>query len=129
MSVLTDEQLVMQCDRSVRRRRRVEIKVARRVIRELGTAGYRLRVNNGEEECPERDTEREIINDLFAVDEAHLIVYQGDPRQIIPAVKTSFVFFVFGNDGWDAVNDYGVSLSPGMGRVEAWITEQEERGL
>jgi hypothetical protein len=33
-----------------------------------------------------------------------------------------------GNDGWDVINDYGVSLEPIMKPIDDWINKQVEVG-
>lgn len=98
------------------------MKIAHKAIQELHAAGYRMRVDDGGDElCPQRATEQEIINDLFAVDSANLIVY-GDASE-------RFVSFVFGNDGYDALSDYTASLEPVISKVNAYADELEEKGI
>ena len=108
----------------------LEKRIARRVVRDLLAAGYEITVNNGgdKNEIPYSQDFREIINAMFATDEEHLIVRTwidfGGTRQ----GQQSFVFFVYGNDGWDVVNDYGVSLEPIMKPINDW-TDRLAAGL
>jgi len=101
------------------RRIQLEKRIARRVVRDLLAAGYVITVNNGgdKNEIPTRRTSPISLRPCFATDEEHLLVQNG-ARMSIPASatldETSFVFFVYGNDGWDVVNDYGTSLEPVM---------------
>ena len=37
----------------------------------------------------------------------------------------SFVFFVYGNEGWEVVNDYGVSLEAAMAPINKWCEALE----
>lgn len=80
-----------------------------------------MEADNGEDH-PAGGTDDELIDTLFACDEATLRTYPETGRD-------SFVFLVFGNDGWDSVNDYGVSLEHVMEPFSAWCEQQEEAGL
>lgn len=115
---MTDTEMIMQCDPSVRHRRRIEIQIVRKTIRELTKAGYMLTADNGEYET--KGTERELMDNLFACDEAHL--------RTVKDGRGSSVFFVMGNDGYDVINDYGMSLEPVMNIVDAYVDKLESEG-
>ena len=53
---------------------------------------------------PEPSNKAKVVLDaMFAADEDYLLVHK-DGRQI------GWVYFVYGNDGWDVVSDYTVNL-------------------
>jgi hypothetical protein len=86
----------------------LEKRIARKVVRALLAAGYEITVNNGgdDDEIPYSSDFAQIIGAMFATDEECLRTCKDD--------HYSFVRFVYGNDGWDVVNDYGTSLQDVM---------------
>ncbi len=94
----------------VKMRRHVEKVIARRVILDLLHAGFTLNVNCGDEddELPEPSNKAKTVLDaMFAADEDWLLVFQDGKR-------IGWVYFVYGNDGWDVVSDYTVNLESHM---------------
>ena len=81
-----------------------EEKIMRRIIADALAAGYSLGVNDGEDttlkEC--RDAAA-VFAAMRTTDTDHLLVYENG-KQI------GWVFFVYGNDGYDVVNDYTTNL-------------------
>lgn len=116
----TDEKLVAQCDVSVRRRCRVELRVVRQLLSDLRASGYEVTADNGED-GEVAGTDDQLIESLFAVDEATV-------RTRSARGQRSFVFLVFGNDGWDTVNDYGISLEGTMAAFNDWCDKEQEAG-
>lgn len=100
-----DKRLIDQCDLSVRHRRSIELRIARKTIRVLQNAGLEIHADNGEDQTKWNANEDELIENLFACDEGHLITLDKNGYK-------SFVFFVLGNDGYDVINDYGSRLDP-----------------
>jgi hypothetical protein len=85
-------------------RREIEFAIARQVILDLLAEGYSISLHDGEDIVVSSSTVcTDILNAMFSVDEETLIVYspEGDWR---------IVQFVYGNDGYDVVCDYDVSL-------------------
>jgi hypothetical protein len=99
----------------------IEKRIARRVVRDLLAAGYELTVDNGgdEAEIPWSRDFKTVVGAMFATDEETLVARKEGGR--------SFVYFVYGNDGWDVVNDYGVSLEPVMAPINAYADTLCER--
>jgi len=118
--VRTDQDIIGAADVSVRHRVRIELQIARKTILTLREAGFDVLADNGEDKTGWNVTERELIGNLFACDEAHLITRKEG--------KTSFVFFVLGNDGFDVINDYGVSLEPQLSIVNQYADRLEAEG-
>lgn len=108
-------------DRALARRIAAERKVARRAIRALKAAGYTLGVHNGEELVLKHSAdERKILSEMFSVDEEHLIAYGSDGKRV------GSVFFVYGNAGYEVINDYSMSLEPVMEAVCAYAETLED---
>ncbi len=94
-------------------RQLVERKIASALIRDGLFAGYSISVDidSGRECVLEKSINRkEILNAMFSVDEEFLIFYK-DNKQV------GWVFFVYGNDGWDVISDYTVNLEHIMGNA------------
>jgi len=104
----------------------IERRVVRRIVRALLAAGYEVSVNNGGDynEIPYTKDFELINKTLFATDEEHILCRLVKNAEII---KTSFVFLVYGNSGWDVVNDYGTSLEPVMEPINRWADELSEK--
>jgi hypothetical protein len=94
---------------SVEMRQEVERKIAAALITQSLAAGYRLTIDNGggEEFAPSTDAEH-ILREMFATDEEHLLFYNEEGK------KVGWVYFVYGNDGWDVISDYSTNLEPVM---------------
>jgi hypothetical protein len=90
----------------------LERRIARQIVTDALAAGYSLNLNNGsdESELPSATTnKRKILAAMFQTDQEHLLVYNSSNGQ-----RIGWFFFVYGNDGWDVVNDYTVNLEPIM---------------
>jgi hypothetical protein len=107
----------------IERRIALEKRIVRRLVRDLLAAGYSISVNNGgdENEIPYSRDYSQIAAALFATDDEHLLTRRPDGHN-------SFVYLVYGNDGYDVVNDYGTSLEPMMGPINEWCDRMELRG-
>jgi hypothetical protein len=97
---------------SVKMRQEVERKIATAVIDAALAAGLKLNVDNGgdtEELVEPSDKKHEILEAMFAADEDRLYFYRSGDK-----VPFGWVYFVYGNDGWDVVNDYTTNLEQYM---------------
>ena len=95
----------------LKQRINLERRIARQIVTDALATGYSLNVNNGDEnefDCATTD-KRKILSAMFQTDQEHLLVYNSSNGQ-----RIGWVFFVYGNDGWDVVNDYTVNLEPIM---------------
>jgi hypothetical protein len=96
---------------------RQESMIARRLVSDAIKAGLSITVDHG------RDTEitlrrsvkvADVLKEMRATDEEALHFYRGnDP--------VGSVFFVYGNDGWDVINDYSTRLE--------WLMEKGVNAL
>ncbi len=105
----------MTLSTQVAKRQAIEKKIARRLIREALKAGLFISVHNGEELVIKRSRSVTAILDvMFSVDEEKLFFYSS-----LTSLRIGIVFLVYGNDGWDVINDYSVNatLDPIMAEV------------
>lgn len=90
---------------SLEERKAVEKRIASAVIRSGLNAGYTITVNDGEGMPVKRSSDHDVIlAAMFSVDEEHLEFFKEGKR-------VGWVFFVYGNDGWDVICDHTVNLS------------------
>lgn len=99
----------------VKMRQRVEREIARACIKALLDAGFTLGVNDGEETTIHHSrSAKKIEAAMFTTDEDWLLVnVKGDNRK--DKRPQYWVRFVYGNDGWDVINDYTVHLEQYIG--------------
>lgn len=97
---------------SVKMRQHVERQIARRVLLDGKALGYRFNVTNGGDdyELPApTDNIKELLAAMFATDEDTLHVFRpGKGRPF------GWIFFVYGNSGYDVISDYTTNLEPIM---------------
>ncbi len=89
---------------SVKMRREVERKIVSAVIKSALLAGYEIGIDNGgdEYECKSTDYGT-LMKAIMATDDEHLYFHAG-PNIV------GWVYFVYGNDGWDVLSDYTTNL-------------------
>ncbi len=95
---------------NIEQRRKIERAIAERFIRDALAAGYRVAVDNGEEEFRPYAQADPVLKEMFTVDEEHLRLYKPITNGIGEAFAGS-VYFVYGNDGWDVICDYSPNLT------------------
>ncbi len=90
---------------SIKMRQKVERKIASRLVKDGLAAGYSISVNNGgdEDEIESSRGYKTIMGAMFATDDEHLIFHKDGKR-------FGWVYFVYGNDGWDVIADYATNL-------------------
>lgn len=104
---------------SVKMRQRVEREIASRLIKDAIAAGYSINVYNGGEmkengsdmELPKPSVKaKEILGAMFATDDEKLYLFK-------PGKKDWFgwVYFIYGNGGYDVISDYTTNLEHIMG--------------
>lgn len=99
----------------------VERAIFRCTAKALMEAGYSLRLFDGEEWATPITTSLQVLMDeMFATDEEQLVVYDSTGK------KCGWVFFVYGNSGWDVINDYTTNLEPVLASINAYTDELSE---
>lgn len=109
----------------VKQRQDIEHQIISKLVTDILDAGYAISVDDGgEEPAITKSTNHEnIMASLMNTDKDQIIVHQQDGRLI------GFVYLVYGNDGWDVINDYSTTLED-LGLLkgaEALADELEEK--
>jgi hypothetical protein len=103
------------------RRMKIERQIAKRTIKEAFADGYKLGVFDGEEltlaDCADAS---KVFAAMFTTDEDWLRFYR-DGKHV------ATVYFVYGNDGYDVIADYHVSLDSLMARVQILADKLEDK--
>lgn len=95
----------------VQARQKVERTIATSVVKALLSAGFSISVDNGayeEGEISSSTDEAAILKSMFLTDEERLYAEKGGK-------KVGWVYFIYGEDGWDVINDYTVNLEQYIG--------------
>jgi hypothetical protein len=86
--------------------RTIEKRIAREVIKGLLSAGFTVSVNDGEETTVKQSTDADtIFTAMMTTDEDYLLAHRPGETK-----KSAWVRFIYGNSGWDVINDYSTSL-------------------
>lgn len=106
-------------------RQMIERRVVRRVVSRLLDAGYLIEVDDpdvGPENKPTlHETLKDVVPHLFLMDDDRIWVHEKTYRSAI-----GWVYFVYGNDGWDVINDYTTNLEDVMKPVNDHADKLEE---
>jgi hypothetical protein len=99
---------------NVSTRKEMERAIVQQVVASALAAGYALSVNNGgdEPEISPTTDQKLVMDTLFATDDEHLLFIK-DGREV------GWVYFVYGNDGWDVINDYTTNLESVLEQADA----------
>ena len=110
---------------NIEKRQEIERRIVRKVAEGLIAAGYAVTVDYGmDEPAIEASTSiKAIMAEVQACDEEWLIAMKADESGQMK--RAGMVFFVYGNDGWDVINDYSVSLEPALKEAEALANRLE----
>lgn len=82
----------------------IERRIARQAARDLIAAGYTVTVHDGETKTLKHSTNlRAIVGAMFTTDDDYLLAYDGTRC-------VGWVRFIYGNDGYDVINDYTTNL-------------------
>ena len=112
----------METNRNNKQRMHMEQAIVRKTIEVMVDAGYWLRVHDGEDWAndPTQNVDTTFAA-MFACDEEKLYVlkdFEGERKPI------GWVFFVYGNSGYDVVCDNTTNLEELMTKVDEFIAEQ-----
>lgn len=104
------------------RRIAIEKQIARATIKALLAAGYIVTMNDGEEDTVEQSTDAAAIYAaMMTTDEDYLIAHT------VTGQRVGYIYFVYGNDGYDVISDYTMSLETVMNSVNELADELERR--
>lgn len=109
---------------AVKARIGIERKIVKLTVKTLLESGFELAVHDGEE-WHNRTTDAKKLHDaLMETDEDRLFVYRPDgPKG--SRDWFGWVFFVYGNDGPDVINDYTVNLEDVLAPVNKYAERFE----
>lgn len=101
----------------------IERLVARQCIADLLAAGFVVSVNDGEETTLAKSTDTAaIVAAMFTTDEDWF--YLRDTRYPdAPEGHHAWVRFIYGNSGWDVINDYTTNLEGALKHTLALIDD------
>ena len=89
-------------DPGVRERVAIERQIVFALIDHALAEGYELSVDDGEEQHPWTTDRAVVIDNIMETDEDRLHLRKDG--------HTAWVLLVYGNEGWDVICDYNVSL-------------------
>ena len=89
-------------DPGTRARIVIERQIVTALIDRALAEGYELSVDDGDNQHPWTTDRAEVIDVIMEADEDRLYLRKDG--------RTAWVFLIYGNDGWDVVCDYNVSL-------------------
>lgn len=113
------KRLIAQCSKGSMIRRGIEIAIVKRLFDAFIAEGSEIVADNGESVESKQGYE-EFLETMFACDEASMIIYN---KKYGP--NGMAIFLVYGNEGWDVVSDYAMSLEPVMGEFLEWTGEEQ----
>lgn len=105
---------------SVKMRQEVERKIAAALVKSARAAGYTISVDNGEDETYKMSSAKAVLAAMFTTDEDRLFMWNPANGKCV-----GWVYFVYGNDGWDVISDYTTNLEPIMAEANK-ISKQYE---
>ena len=93
---------------NVQRRQEIERQIILRIVKDALEAGFQITVDDGgDEPSVKRSTDQAAIMAAVMLTDEDFLHYSkpGEPLQ-------GWVRLIYGNDGWDVVNDYTTNLEP-----------------
>lgn len=103
---------------ALRNRIKLEQRIVKMTVDALLAAGYTLSVFDGENDTPYTTDRKILVDALMETDEDYLYTRAETGLE-------SFVRFVYGNDGYDVICDYGISLDEVLAGVNAYAESQQ----
>jgi len=93
---------------SVKMRQIVEREMVEAVIDDLLATGFKIAIDNGGDdyEVDFTSNRKKLVEGIMATDEERLYVSRNGKNAV------GWVYFIYGEDGWDVMNDYTVNLEP-----------------
>jgi hypothetical protein len=105
-------------DADTRRRIVVERQIVTALIDRALAEGYELSVDDGDNQHPWTTDRAAVIDAIMEADEDRMY-FRKDGH-------TAWVFLVYGNDGWDVICDYNVSLEALLEPINALALSLED---
>lgn len=108
--------------KALKKRKDIEEKIVSKLVKVILKAGYVISVFDGEEVPVKRSGKYfEVMKGLFSVDEESIKIRNKAGEYV------GFVYFVYGNDGYDVIADYSANevIEKLMVEVDAYISKLE----
>lgn len=110
--------------RKLSARQRVERQIIRQIVKDGLARGYAISVFDGEEKTVIRTRSLKAVMDaIMTTDEDYLTFHRPSDdegsRGGYEIRQIGWVRLIYGNDGWDVVNDYSTNLEPMMANANA----------
>ena len=105
-------------DDGTRARIVIERKIVTALIDRALAEGYELSVDDGDNQHPWTTDRAAVIDAIMEADEDRLYLRKDG--------HTAWVFLVYGNDGWDVICDYNVSLEALLEPINALALSLED---
>ena len=103
-------------------RQRIERRIARKIIQSALATGYAVSINDGEETTVKRSRKlAPCMRALFTTDEDRIYLHHDGNESAF-----SWIYLVYGNDGWDVINDYTTNIENLLKPVFAYADTQEK---
>jgi len=100
----------------------IEEKIVKKTIEVLLAAGYTITVDDGVEKVLQKSKDADdIFNAMMSTDEDQLHVYSKYTK-----LRVGWIFFVYGNDGYDVICDHTTNLSEVLEPVDQLASELEQ---
>lgn len=91
---------------NVKTRQKIERRIVRRIVTDATKAGYNISVHDGESIALAHSVKvKAIMAACFSTDEDVLLLYRGNDT-----IAAAWVNLTYGNDGWDVISDYNLSI-------------------
>lgn len=111
---------------NVETRQKIERQIARKTAKDLIAAGYSVAVFDGEEIALEASTDvRAIMAAMFSTDEDYL--FAMTPSEDGKMKRAGWVRFIYGNTGFDVINDYTTNLETALAGTNALADQLETK--
>jgi hypothetical protein len=98
---------------SVKMRQEVERKIATAFVTKAIQSDFALTVDNGDGESKQLLSIKDTLTEMFQGGDDCVYVYKISEKGIPACI--GWVWFVYGNDGWDVISDYTTNLESLMG--------------
>lgn len=112
---------------TVKQRQQIEKRIVAAAVKGLLAAGYHVGVDNGGDSLEVSPTtdQRTILEGLGHCDVEHLRAYTLTGLPPSPLLKGS-VCLIYGEEGYDVMADYSLSLEPALAEANALADNLEE---
>jgi hypothetical protein len=112
---------------TVAARQRMEVAIVKQIVKDALKVGYALSVaGDGDELALTRSTNaKDVLDALINADDDTLYLERFNSAGAL--VESGWVRLIYGNDGWDVVNDYSLNIEDVLAGANALAEKLEAR--